>query len=97
MKHDRIRMELSNQPPNSPDFNVLDLGFFNSIQALQHQYTPKNIDDLVAITERAFSDLDSMKLSDFFLYYRMEMESAMMLGGGNNYRIQNIGKAKHLQ
>ena len=34
MKYDRIRMELSKQPPNSPDFNVLDLGFFNYIQAL---------------------------------------------------------------
>ena len=25
------------QPPNSPDLNVLDLGYFNSIQALQHK------------------------------------------------------------
>jgi hypothetical protein len=28
------------QPSNSPDFNVLDLGFFNSIQSLKHQYAP---------------------------------------------------------
>ena len=34
MVYDRIRMELTNQPPNSSDFNVLDLGFINSIQAL---------------------------------------------------------------
>ena len=24
------------QPPNSPDTNVLDLGFFGAIQSLQH-------------------------------------------------------------
>ena len=35
------------QPPNSPDFNVLDLGFFNSVEALQHQNAPKSIDDLI--------------------------------------------------
>ena len=49
-KHDRIRMKLSNQPPKSPDFNVLDLGLFNSIQASQNQYTLKKIDELVDIT-----------------------------------------------
>ena len=37
LQHDCIQLELSNQPPNSPDFNVLDLGFFNSIQALKHE------------------------------------------------------------
>ena len=41
LRHDRIHMDLSNQPPNSPEFNVLDLGFFNSIQALQHERSPK--------------------------------------------------------
>ncbi|CAN0403566.1 unnamed protein product, partial [Pylaiella littoralis] len=30
-----MRMELVNQPPNSADMNILDLGFFNSIQSLQ--------------------------------------------------------------
>ena len=73
MKHDRIRMDFSNQPPNSPDFNALDLGLLNSIQALQHQYTPKNIDYLGAITEGAFADLDSMKLNDVFLSYHLAM------------------------
>ncbi|ETV76980.1 hypothetical protein H257_09386 [Aphanomyces astaci] len=28
---------VANQPPNSPDFNVFDLGFLNSIQSIQHQ------------------------------------------------------------
>ena len=93
MNQNRIRMELLNQPPNSPEFNVLDLGFFNSIQALQHQYTPKNIDDLVAITEGASADLYSMKLNDVFLSYHLAMESSMIIGGGNSYKLHHIGKA----
>ena len=50
-----MRMELFlNQPPNSPDMNILDLGFFNSIQSLQDRTTPTTIDQLVAEVERAF-------------------------------------------
>ena len=94
MQHDRIRMELTNQPPNSPDFNVLDLGFFNSIQALQHEHSPQTIDDLVAATEAAFTGMQSTKLDDVFLSYQMAMQSAMEVGGGNNYQLQHIGKAK---
>ncbi|CAB1102617.1 unnamed protein product [Ectocarpus sp. CCAP 1310/34] len=48
------RIELINQPANSPDMNVLDLGFFNSIQSLQDRTTPTTIDQLVAEVERAF-------------------------------------------
>ena len=34
---DGFSFHLVQQPPNSPDMNVLDLGFFMSIQSLQHQ------------------------------------------------------------
>ena len=47
-RDDKLDISLTCQPPNSPDFNVLDLGFFNAIQSLQHQNHPKSIDDLVA-------------------------------------------------
>ncbi|CAB1112923.1 unnamed protein product [Ectocarpus sp. CCAP 1310/34] len=47
------RIELVNQPPNSPDCNILDLGFFNSIQSLQDRTTPTTVEELVAEVERA--------------------------------------------
>ncbi|KAJ0091554.1 hypothetical protein Patl1_14601 [Pistacia atlantica] len=34
---DGFDIRLISQPPNSPDMNVLDLGFFNAIQGLQYQ------------------------------------------------------------
>ena len=46
------------------------------------------------ITEGAFADLDIMKLNDVFLSYHLAMESAMMVGGWNNYNLQHIGKSK---
>ena len=52
------------------------------------------MDDLVSATEGAFNDMDSAKMNNVFLYYHMAMESATKVGGGNNYKIENIGKAK---
>lgn len=37
-----LNVQLGCQPPNSPGLNILDLGFFNAIQALQHKEAPGN-------------------------------------------------------
>ncbi|VFR02870.1 unnamed protein product [Cuscuta campestris] len=42
-----FNITLSNQPPNSPDLNILDLGFFRAIQSLKEKYAPKNLAELV--------------------------------------------------
>ena len=51
-----------NQPPNSPDINILDLGFFNSIQSLQDRTTLNTVDELVNEVKRAFSAPDPVVL-----------------------------------
>ncbi|KAF0682365.1 Aste57867_25503 [Aphanomyces stellatus] len=43
---DGWRFIVGRQPPNSPDLNVLDLGFFASIQALQYKVVSHSIDDV---------------------------------------------------
>jgi hypothetical protein len=35
------------QPANSPDFNVLDLGFFRAIQAIQYKENAKTLKELI--------------------------------------------------
>jgi hypothetical protein len=40
-------IRLTCQPPNSPDFNILDLGFFRAIQAIQYKKNAKTLEDLV--------------------------------------------------
>ncbi|XP_047976359.1 uncharacterized protein LOC125218676 isoform X2 [Salvia hispanica] len=35
------------QPPNSPDTNILDLGFFRAIQTLQHEKPCNSVDTLL--------------------------------------------------
>ena len=39
------------QPPNSPDFNILDLGFFRAIQSIQYKKNAKTVEDLVSAVQ----------------------------------------------
>jgi len=50
----RFDICLINQPPNSPDMNVLDLGFFASLQSKTNTTTSRNLDELIANVEKEF-------------------------------------------
>ncbi|XP_021854228.1 uncharacterized protein [Spinacia oleracea] len=39
-----FNIQLICQTPQSPEFNVLDLGFFRAIQSLQHQKFPRDVE-----------------------------------------------------
>ncbi|KAH9100043.1 hypothetical protein Ae201684P_019046 [Aphanomyces euteiches] len=45
-----LNIKLVTQPANSPDLNILDLGFFAAIQILQYRKCPKTIDELLDAT-----------------------------------------------
>ena len=62
---------------DSPDFNVLDLGFFNAIQSLQHQKSPKDIDELVDAVNTAFESMSAETLNNVFLSLQLAFESSM--------------------
>ncbi|KAL5706561.1 hypothetical protein ACHQM5_024712 [Ranunculus cassubicifolius] len=94
---DGFDIRLSFQPPNSPDFNVLDLGFFRAIQSLQHQEAPTTIDELVQAVEKAFEDLSTDNLNRVFLSLQMCMIEAMKVGGGNNYKLPHMRKNHLIQ
>jgi hypothetical protein len=83
-----------NQPPNSPDFNVLDLGFFRAIQSIQLEASVTGTESLVRAVVDAFDKLDYKKLNNVFLTLQSVLELAMLDCGGNNYRLPHIGKAK---
>ncbi|KAK8631061.1 hypothetical protein V6N13_079825 [Hibiscus sabdariffa] len=82
------------QPPNSPDLNVLDLGYFRAIQSLQHQESPTTIDELVRAVEKSFSDLSPESLNNVFLTLQSCMIEIMKVNGGNNYKLPHIGKQR---
>jgi transcriptional regulator with XRE-family HTH domain len=40
------------QPANSPDFNILDLGFFRAIQSIQYKKNAKTLKDLIPVVHQ---------------------------------------------
>jgi hypothetical protein len=73
---------------------VLDLGFFHSIQALQHEASPLTTDELIKSVEEAFQRLSHDSLDNVFLSLQKCMEASMQVGGGNNYPLPHIGITK---
>ncbi|WOG94390.1 hypothetical protein DCAR_0313685 [Daucus carota subsp. sativus] len=55
------------QPPNSPDLNILDLGFFRALQSLKYKVTVKSVDDLIAAIEESFKSYPVKQLNHIFL------------------------------
>ena len=51
-KQEGFDIRLICQPPNSPDFNVLDLGFFRAIQAIQYKKNAKTLETLVPAVQQ---------------------------------------------
>ena len=59
-KHNRqggLTFILTQQPPNSPDCNILDLSFFRSIQSLMYKKMTKNMTKLITTVEDASGEL----------------------------------------
>ncbi|ETV90435.1 hypothetical protein H310_14779 [Aphanomyces invadans] len=83
---------LRRQPPNSPDLNVLDLGFFASIQSLQYKLVSRSVDDVIRATLVAFELCDSESLAKVFLTLQAVMRLIVEHGGGNQYRLPHLRK-----
>ena len=89
---DGFDIRLICQPPNSPDLNVLDLGFFRSIQDLQHEKAPTTIEELVAAVKQSFDEYPVEKLNRVFLTQQTCMKEIMKFKGDNDYKIPHMGK-----
>ncbi|XP_057443966.1 uncharacterized protein LOC130736137 [Lotus japonicus] len=89
---DGFDIRLMCQPANSPDLNVLDLGFFIAIQSLQHKEAPKNIDQLVSAVLKSFEDFSIIKSNFIFVTLQSCMIEIMKISGSMNYKIPNLNK-----
>jgi hypothetical protein len=87
-------IRLSFQPAKSPDFNVLDLGFFTAIQSLQYKETVRNPAELVVAVNNSFNKLPAVTLENTFLTLQTVWGKAIAHFGGNQFKPPHIGKAK---
>ncbi|XP_074277539.1 uncharacterized protein LOC141601168 [Silene latifolia] len=64
---DGFHIELLFQPPNSPDLNCNDLGYFRALQSLQSKKAAKTVDELVNEVMQAFVNYSPSKLNNILL------------------------------
>ena len=88
-----VQLTIDCQPPNSPDLNVLDLGFFRAIQSIQYQKSASSIDELIFAVETAFEELSSESLNDVFLTLQSVLIEILKYDGGNHFKIPHLGKS----
>ncbi|XP_074290205.1 uncharacterized protein LOC141616937 [Silene latifolia] len=53
---DGFNIKLTQQPTNSPDLNILDLGFFRSIKSLQDEHPTRTVEELVKSVQDAYEE-----------------------------------------
>lgn len=87
-----LDIRIRRQPPNSPDLNVLDLGYFKSIQSLQYTEAPTNLDQLVNAVRASFDAVSSDTLNKVFLTHQECMIAIMQANGGNDYPLPHMHK-----
>lgn len=90
---DGFDIRLMCQPANSPDLNILDLGFFNAIPSLRYKECPKTIDDLITAVERSFEAFLPRSSNRIFCTLQQCMVEILKVRGSNKYDIPHIKKS----
>jgi hypothetical protein len=72
--------------------NVLDLGFFASLQSLTNERISRNLDELIENVQKEFDNYDPATLNRVFLTLQGCMIEVMKDGGGNRYKIPHLSK-----
>ena len=90
---DGFDIRLMYQPANSPDLNVLDLGFFRAIQSLQYKEAPTIVDELVNAVVKSFEAFSTVETDKIFLTLQTCMIEIMKAKGSNKYKIPHSKKA----
>ncbi|CAM0144787.1 unnamed protein product [Urochloa decumbens] len=85
-------IRLTCQPPNSPELNVLDLGFFAAIQALFEKGTPNNITEILQKVDEAYQNYPVDRSNRIFLTQQCCMMEIMKHNGGQHYNVPHMKK-----
>ncbi|XP_021719034.1 uncharacterized protein LOC110686728 [Chenopodium quinoa] len=82
------------QPPQSLDLNVLDLGLFRSIQSLQYQSFPSNLDELVTKVQESYEAFNPQVNKYIWLSLQKCTIEILKVQGGNKYKLPQMNKKK---
>ena len=86
-----LNLTVFTQSPNSPDTNILDLGFFRAIQSFNDD-CPANEEELIKSVEKAYGEYPFRKLNRVWLTLQSCLNMIIENDVGNDYKIPHMGK-----
>ena len=86
-----LNLTVYTQLPNSPDTNILNLGFFRAIQSFNDD-CPGNEEELIKLVEKAYDEYPLRKLNHVWLILQSCLNMIIENDGGNDYKILHMGK-----
>ena len=81
-----FHLEMCTQPPQSPDLNVDDLGFFNSLQSDTKCVAMKDLFELRTAVNQCFKDYPTASLERCWRCLTISMHGILESGGDNVYQ-----------
>jgi len=88
------KINLVTQPPNSPDLNINDLGFFRSLQTQYYMLCPRNAQQIIDMVMTCYEEYDRRKINRIWLTYQTVMNMILERDGDNQYKIPHMNKDK---
>ena len=86
-----LNLTVYTQSPNSPDTNILNLGFFRAIQLFNDDCLA-NEEELIKSVEKAYGEYPLHKLNHVWLTLQSCLNMIIENDGGNDYKILHMGK-----
>ena len=80
------------QPPNSPDLNILDLGWFASTQAMFHKKMPKTLAEIVQKVNESLAEYPHLKLNRIWLSHQACIREIIKHKGSIHYAVPHLKK-----
>ena len=84
---------LYTQAANSPDVNLLDLGFFRAIQSF-NDAAPKNEEELIHSVQDAYTNYPRKRLNWMWLTLQSVFNQIILCNSDNDYNIEHLSKEK---
>jgi hypothetical protein len=88
------KISFYNQPPNSLNLNILDLGLFNAMQAAYWNHSPKNSIDIIKMVEKTYNEYPANKINRVFVTLQAIFDTIIKEQGNNQFKIPHLGKEK---
>ena len=88
------KLLLYTQPPNSPECNINDLGFFRALQSHYERSSPRDEKELIDCVLKAYDEYDLKKINLIYLSLMGVYNQIIDANGGNKFKLPHLGKQR---